>query len=108
MKLVKLKFIGAGYNDKYQAYVKVFDNKNIIYEGYTNNSYLEICLQERKCYKVIAQLCNRYINKSFLVTKTYDDYIFSFPILKKVTFLLTDYYYENLPIQKGELYLWQK
>ena len=112
MKFVKLKFMGTGYKDKYQAYVKVLDNQDIIYEGYTNNGYVELCLKKRKCYKVIAYLCNKYLKSSFLVTKSHEVYIFSFydnfPILRKITFLLTDYYYKNLPIQKGELYLWQK
>lgn len=109
---VKLKFYGLGINDKYQAKVLIYDlYDNLIYEGYTYNGYLTICLDANKSYKLIATSCGDVIRTNFYV-KDYE-YLFFFrrslftPI-RNVTLLLTDYYYDNLPISKGELILWQK
>lgn len=112
MKEIKLKFLGLGYNEFYQANIVIYDSSdNLIYEGITYNGELEICLDANEAYKINAYSLNEIINTYFYVSNL-DNYIFIFDRAKfiknqKIIFLLTDYYY-NLPIEKGELYLWQK
>lgn len=108
----EIKFLGLGYNEFYQAKIKICDlNNNKIFEGKTYNGKIKICLKENNIYKLKAVSLNEKINTYFYVSKK-DIYVFAFdrtkiPINRIITFLLTDYYY-NLPIGKGELYLWQK
>lgn len=112
MKKVKLKFLGLGYNEFYQANVMIYDfSDNLIYEGITYNGELEICLDANEVYKINAYSLNEIINTYFYVSNL-DNYIFIFDRAKfikprKIIFSLIDYHY-NLPIEKGELYLWQK
>lgn len=113
MKEVKLKFYGLGINDNYQAKISIYDSyDNLVYEGYTYDGYLIICLEANKSYKLIAKSCGEVIITKFYINKNYE-YLFFFgrslfiPI-RNITLLLTDYYYDNLPISKGELILWQK
>jgi len=109
---IKIKFIGVGYNDLYQANVKIYDSSNnIVYDGKTYNGILTLYLKKSKVYIVKATFKSQVICSPIYVL---DDttYIFSFikntiPTNRTVTFLLTDYYY-NLPIEKGEILLWQR
>ena len=108
---VNLKFNGLGYNDYLQADVKLYDNNcNLIYEGRTFDGEVSLYLEEDNCYKLYAYSCGRYINLWFYVSMKNSCYKFNFNNIEdnNVTFLLTDYYYDNLPIQKGELILWQR
>ena len=114
-KEIEIKFLGLGYNKFYQANIWIYDsNNNLVYKGKTYNSKINICLKKNKLYKLKATSLNENINTCFYVSNL-DSYIFIFDRAKntirqnrKITFLLTDYYYNNLPIEKGELYLWQK
>lgn len=108
---VKLKFNGLGINNKNQANILIYDNfGNLIYNGQTYNGILNICLNENCVYHLIANSCSDKIDTYFYVNNY--EYIFNFKrsLIKQnnsITLLLTDYYY-NLPIEKGELILWQK
>ena len=115
MNQIKIKFLGLGYNEFYQANVEIYDdNACLVYEGLTYNSIIEICLKKNKIYRLKAISSNEKINVYFYVSSV-DTYIFAFNRSKLnmikdriITFLLTDYHYDNLPIGKGELYLWQR
>ncbi len=111
MKNVYLKFYGLGYNSSFQAFVRVYDNmNNLIYEGLTYDGILNIYLKIGATYKVVATFLNETLIKGLYINRN-DTYIFMFEhsMLKNnsITFLLTDYYY-NLPIERGELLLWQR
>ena len=106
----KLKFYGLGYNDINQAYIKIYDKNSLIYCGKTYNNELKVDLKECKIYKLIAKSNSEILTAYFYVTDRYE-YSFVFNsiiyINNPITFLLTDYYYNNLPIERGEIILWK-
>jgi len=117
MKKIKIKFIGLGYNNIFQANVKIYNDKNkLIYQGKTKNNELILCLKPNKTYYLTASVLSSYIDTIFYVNDYQNDYIFIFnhAIIrdntekKTITFLLTDYYYDNLKIEKGEMIIWTK
>ena len=105
---ITLKFLGTGYNDYYQASVKIYDYNNcIVYDGISYNSIVNVCLDKGCVYKVYAVLFGYYLIASIYVGNE-DVFIFNFnPFIeyRTVTFLLTDYNYYNLPIMEGEILL---
>lgn len=109
---INLIFIGTGYNDRFQAYIKIYDiNNNLIYEGYTYNGCINICLNKNNYYKIIATLDNDILNGVIYTNQTIYKFIFNrsyISIPNITTFILTDYNYNNLPIEKGEINLWIK
>lgn len=113
MKKIIIRFLGLGYNEFYQANIKIYDlDNNLIYKGTTYNGKTKLCLKENHAYKLIAKSLNETIHTCFYVSNI-NEYLFIFNWAKynqnrRVTFLLTDYYYNNLPIEKGELFLWQR
>jgi len=110
MKKITLFFHGLGYEDFFQAYVKIYDqNNNIIFNGVTCSGKIKVSLELNKVYRIFAHSCGKIINTVFYVKGDYCCYNFCFNRVmsnKKntVTLLLTDYYY-NLPIEKGEIIL---
>ena len=111
MKKIKLKFYGLGYKNYNQAYIYIYDEDRLIFENATYNNEIEIYLQECKAYKLLAISNGKKLITSFFVDDKSHKYIFSFDTTNSeniITFLLTDFYYENLPIERGELLLWQK
>ena len=112
MKEVTLKFIGTGYKDIYQANIKIYDiNNKLINECTTYNGYINICLKKCCYYKIKATLNNDILNGVIYINQDLYTFVFnrsyiSIPTI--TTFILTDYNYNNLPIEKGELILWKK
>ena len=105
-----LKFIGTGYNDHYQAKIKIYKNNQKIFEGTTNNGKIKVDLKENHIYKIEATMLNEKIKTYLYVTKrcTYT-FIFTHALYnntRTITISLVDLYY-NLPIEKGEIILWQ-
>lgn len=98
MKKIRLKFLNAN-----KVYVKIFDCNYIVYEGLVCNEK-ELCLEESKAYKITAISNNTKLVTSFYVN---DNNNYYFNLNRIITLLLRDYYY-NLPIERGELILWQK
>ena len=100
-----LRFIGTGYNNYYQANIKIY-NDELIYEGTTYNGKLDVCLEEGiykiEVYFLKKQTFYLYVSKN----KTYT-FILDNALYKTITISLVDFYY-NLPIEKGEIFLWQK
>ena len=111
MKEITLKFIGTGYKNMYQVKIKLYDlNDNLVYEGTTYNGKINICLRFNCYYKLKIYTCNETVNNVLYVNKNNDiyTYILNRAYMKKITtFILKDYNY-NLPIEKGEIILWQK
>lgn len=116
MQKVILKFIGTGVGNNYQACVKIYDTYgNILYQEETYNGEVVLCLEKGKVYKVIASSYGDFIRNVFYVNGYDEKYIFYFnralqrmPLLKTITFFLSDANYQDLPIEKGEIILWQK
>lgn len=112
MKEVIIRFLGLGYNEFWQADVDIYDVNNfLIFSGVTYNSRIVLCLARNRLYRLRAKSLNDIIDVYFYVLND-DEYVFIFnrsffKYGRTITFLLTDYYY-NLPIEKGNLYLWQK
>ena len=111
MKIV-IKFVGVGVGDNYQARVKVLDScKRIVFDGFSSNGVLVLCLNEGEYYFLEACCLGEIINKTFYVNGINKEYVFAFGYAmicgsnnsRSITFLLSDYYYNNLPIEKGEI-----
>lgn len=105
-----LKFIGAGYSDKYQVKVKIYCNNKKIFEGITYNGIIKVDLKENQIYKIKAYFLNEKINTYLYVTKKCKyTFIFTHAIYnpRTITISLVDLYY-NLPIERGEIILWQR
>ena len=116
MKNVKLKFIGTGVCSFYQAHVCIYDEcNNLVYEGDTNNGCLCVNLCINRLYKVYAcTRCERLFG-AFYVRCNKCEYCFPFTSAfsqieeeDNITFQLTDAVYENLPIMRGDMILWQR
>lgn len=104
------KFIGAGYKNNYQVKVEIYDKNKKIFEGTTYNGIIKIDLKENKIYKLKAIFLNETINTNIYITKKCKyTFIFTHIIFnpETITISLVDLYY-NLPIERGEMTLWQK
>lgn len=106
---IKIKFIGLGLNDKYQARVKVYDYNNcLIFDNNSYNGYIVVNVMPNKLYKVVATFYNDIIITNIYSNKSIYYLVFNHAkYIPFVTLLLKDYYY-NLPIEEGELILWQR
>ena len=104
---IKIKFIGVGYNNFYQVDVAIYDkDMNKVFKGKTYNGELDVYLNKNEVYIMKANFNGQVLCSPLIILD--GNYIFSFVKNNRtVTFLLTDYYY-NLPIEKGEIILWQK
>ena len=106
---VMIKFMGTGYNDKYQAKVKIYDRKRVVFDGYSYNGIVKVCLKKNKVYRVEAMLFNQIIRTSIYIKD--NKYVLWFRnayiSYRAITLSLRDYFY-NLPIEKGVIMLWQK
>ena len=105
---ITFKFIGAGYNNYHQASIKLYDDlNNLVYKGNSYNGELTLCLKRNSIYLIYARLNNIIIKTPILILNQ-NIFVFNFNQLvnnKSITFLLTDYNYNNLPIMKGEIIL---
>ena len=117
MKEITLIFAGLGYDNINQAYVEIYDiNNNLILKNNTYNGRITICLKTNDYYKVKVYSLNEILNTIFYLNNYKDKYFFALKRAtisnntntRTITLLLTDFYYENLPIEKGSLIIWQK
>ena len=107
--MVNIYFNSLGIKNNYQAYVQIIYLNKLIYEGNTYNGCLKVMLKPNRVYTLKAYFYGEIIIKSFYV-KNNDCYTFNFNhgLFNNIIFRLTDYYYNNLPIERGELILWQQ
>ena len=109
MKKIQLLFYGLGYYNINQATVRIVKEKEPIWIGETYSGRVTICLEEEQAYTLIATSNRKRIQLVFYVDKKRKKYYFFFPIITySITFHLTDSNYQNLPIEKGEIILWQE
>ena len=115
MKEVIIKYYGLGIDNKYQASVIIYDSSNKeVYRGNTYNGLLNICLKKNNIYRLEAVFMGEHISTNIYIGNN-NCYSFRFKNSmlddaenRNVTFLLTDYYYDNLVIERGEIILWQR
>lgn len=112
LKKIKLKFAGLGYQNYCQAEVSLYDKSGCCVGcGTTYNGNISFYVKEKYLYKVVANSCGEMINSCFYVSDC-NTYFFAFSRAyvcniesrnRRITFLLTDSNYLNLPIEKGEI-----
>ena len=113
IKKVTIKALGIGQSKKYQADIAIYNrNNNMVFRGKTNNGILKLSLQENEVYRLEATLLNEktcivFISKDSLIEFRLKNNMINNSNSRNVIFLLSDYYY-SLPIEKGEIILWQK
>lgn len=115
MKNVILQWKGLGYLDVFQATINIYDSNHcFLFSSKTYNGCLEVCLKTDTIYQIVAISQNEVVIQSIYLDKNRDCYQFYFPRSlyqnnsRKITFHVTDFYYKNLPIEKGEMILWPK
>ena len=102
-----LKFVGAGVKNNYQVDVKVYGNNEKIIDTKTYNGEICVILEKNKVYRLEYSFLN--IKKIIYFYTNSNKYIFNLNqnSISIITFSLKDYYY-NIPIEKGEIILWQR
>jgi hypothetical protein len=61
------------------------------------------CFNPQKAYRWTCISCNNMTIQYFVFNKLSES-----PMYRRITFTLSDAKFENMPIQKGEIILWQK
>lgn len=108
MRNIKIIFPELGLGSSYQA--KVFMKEKETewsIETKTYNKEIDICLKDNTVYYLYAISYLGIIELYFYVDCKRDKYYFQF-LNNIITFQVTDFYYKNLPIKKGEIILWRK
>ena len=109
---IEIIFLGLGIDNCYQASVLVYDeNNNLIYKKRTYDGKLCLLLKNKHVYRIVASSIDEVIDTPLYIDNKCK-YVLSFSRnfidINSVTLILTDYYYNNLPIEKGELILCQR
>lgn len=111
MVIMIIKFAGLGIGCDFQAYVRVFDGKKMVFEGFTKNGEVYVPLKKNKAYRIWAQFLDEVINTSIYndgpSCRLFFEHSVFEPSLEPetITFLLRDFYYD-IPIERGEIILW--
>ncbi len=110
MKKINIHFNGLGYQDIFQATIKVYKDNKCIMIGKTYDGSIALELEENNLYYIKAISNNEIIKKNIYLSNKDLFLCFSFEraINNKITFYLTDSNYKNLKIMKGEIILCQK
>ena len=108
MRNIKIIFPELGLGSNYQAQVYLMNKEtdwSITTKTY--NKELDLCLKENQAYYLYAKSYFGIIELFFYIDCKRDKYYFKF-LNNIITFQVTDFYYKNLPIKKGEIILWLK
>ena len=114
LKEIEIKILGTGINNAYQACVSIYNScGELVYEGLTYNGC--VCVNLNVCDGYIIAIKGCGINKRevfyvnpYTTCYTFNNYELESSLQDIVTFQLTDFNYDNLPIMKGEITLWQR
>ena len=90
--------------NKCKFYLKIFNNNDLLFDNYICNGD-SICLEENNFYRINIYSDNTSFNTSIYVNDKTNYFIFN--LNRRVTFLLQDDYYD-MPLEKGDILLWQK
>ena len=111
---VKLTIFGLGYNSFYQADIYIHDcNNNLILKKRTYNSMVDVKLKKNKLYKITIKTLFEEKNVSIYINNNHycislNSNLINIVENQTITFQLTDYYYNNLKVERGELILWPR
>ena len=114
MKEITINLLGIGNIKGNGIKIIIYDsNSYIVCKKIIYNNKLNICLKQNQIYIIEVEYFDWTINKSFIVLNNICNYYFKFnqSIIcnnnsgRNITFLLTDYNYSNLPIERGNLIL---
>ena len=113
MREIIFTFPGLGYKNINQAEIFIYSNNILILKEKTYNGRIITCLNS-DIYQITVK--SKYETKRFTFFLSNHNSIYSFPLNssyacnngKTITFLLTDFNYINLPIEKGLINVWQK
>ena len=112
MKHVTIKLLGVG-NFLYQPEVCIYDEYgSLAYSGYAYNGMVQVSLCCNRCYRIIAKCCLAQTTAVIYIGRN-DIYGINMNTCCQneeniITFTLSDANYSNLPIEKGEVILWQR
>ena len=107
MKVIIIKNIFIKINGlSCRDLISIYDGCSLIYKNYYNG-LINICLDKNKVYKIVINTSLRTFIYSFIAS-CHDRITFNIPNNNIITFRLTDSNYLNLPIERGELLLWEK
>jgi len=116
IKKITLRFVGLGYQNKYQAKVMVYDiNNQLVFDGKTYNGEVTLSVCKNQGYRIVAKFFQEVICMNIYVNEFVHCYVIPFSHVisnaleeNTVNFLLTDQNYDGLPLERGELILWQR
>ena len=108
MKVIIIKNISIKINGlSCRDLISIYDDCMLIYQS-NYKGLINICLDKNKVYKILINTSRGSYLYSFIVSSSTERLIFNIPNNNIITFKLTDSNYLNLPIERGELLLWQK
>ena len=111
MRNVEIVLNGIGYGCVNQVDVCIYDEcDNLVCKSRTYNGRVKVRLCKNRVYKLVSCYLSQMINQVFYVNRcsysfSFESIIVSTAVNNSITFLLTDYYYDNLPIERGSLIL---
>ena len=78
---IKIRFIGLGQGNNYQALVRIYDeNNNLIFDNYTYDSYVIVNVIPNKRYRLVASFFSATIITGLYSSRSEYTYIFSHAI----------------------------
>lgn len=108
--IIKIVGLGIGNEAQGSLFLTDYENKQF-YKEKTYDGMVKFSLKANCLYKLIIISCQGRRVISFYVDrkrKCYRFNIFDNIFTRKIIFQLTDANYKDLPIEKGEIILWQK
>lgn len=111
MKNIDIIIIGLGYGCYNQAKIKVYDECNhLVGSKTTYNGRTSFCLKKYSTYHIkvcyrggIINRCIYVYNSNYYAIQLRSSLMGNNIIRRPITFLLTDYNYNNLKIERGDL-----
>jgi len=112
MNNIKLNFFGLNYSN--EALICIYHYNKLIARKRTCNGIIYVNLKPNNNYKLVIETRYGRIVRNIYISSYLSNYIVRLVSSANmrtnalITFLLTDSYYDNLPIEKGMISLWQR